>query len=348
MKPMAWLAGFILVFAISCIAQAQGMRGGGGTGRAPGGTGQSGTIVVPSVPRMPAITQGSPRSGQKFIGPNVTVPGNLPIAPRQFHRNGGVFVPPAIGPKRPRFVLGVAPHRLHYPWFFHYPPSVLIIDVPPFDDSTVFTQYAPGSVQQEPPVADDSRTDVRTRTRGQLAPFDPTPNQVVERMLVLARLKTSDVVYDLGSGDGRMVIAAAKKYGVHAVGFEIDPGLAKLARENARRAGVEKLVEIRQQDFLTADLSPASVVTLYLSYDGNLVVRPQLIRQLKRGARVISYTFDMGEWQPKIAESFRDSEGNSHQIYLWEIGEPMLFSDAGPQILQPQPMRRGPLIIDVK
>jgi hypothetical protein len=124
--------------------------------------------------------------------------------------------------------------------------------------------------------------------------------------------------------------------------------LAKLARENARRAGVDKLVEIHQQDFLTANLSPASVVTLYLSYDGNLAVRPQLLRQLKRGARVISYTFDMGEWQPKIAESFRDSEGNSHQIYLWEIGEPMLFSDASAQILQPQPNRKGPLIIDVK
>ncbi|MGN6734339.1 MAG: hypothetical protein ACTHMB_20580 [Candidatus Binatia bacterium] len=111
---------------------------------------------------------------------------------------------------------------------------------------------------------------------------------------------------------------------------------------------MDKLVEIRHQDFLTADLSPASVVTLYLSYDGNLAVRPQLLRQLNRGARVISYVFDMGDWQPKVAESFRDSEGNSHQIYLWTIGEPIIFSDAGPQMLQPQPLRRGPLIIDIK
>ena len=268
-------------------------------------------------------------------------------APGQFHRGGGVFVPPVNGPRRPRFVLGVPPHRLHYPWFFHHPASVVFVDVPPYD-STVITQYVPGSVKQEPLVADDSPTDVRTRTHGQLAPFDPTPNEVVDRMLTLARLKSSDVVYDLGCGDGRIVIAAAKKYGVRAVGFEIDPGLAKLARENARHAGVEKLVEIRQQDFLTANLSPASVVTLYLSYDGNLAVRPQLLRQLNRGARVISYAFDMGDWQPKIAESFRDSEGNSHQIYLWQIGEPILFSDAGPQMLQPQPLRRGPLIIDIK
>ena len=101
-------------------------------------------------------------------------------------------------------------------------------------------------------------------------------------------------------------IAAAKKYGVRGVGFEIDPGLVKLARENARREGVEKLVEIREQDFLTANLSPASVVTLYLSYDGNLAVRPQLLQQLKPGARVVSYVFDMGDWQPKIAETYCD------------------------------------------
>ncbi len=167
-------------------------------------------------------------------------------------------------------------------------------------------------------------------------------------MLMLAKIKKTDVVYDLGAGDGRIVIAAAKTYGVHAVGFEIDAGLAKLARENARRAGVGKLVEIRQQDFMTADLSPASVVTLYLSYDGNLAVRPQLIRQLKRNARVVSYTFDLGDWQPKIAETFRDAEGNSHQLYLWEIGEPMVFSDSGGPMLQPQPLRKSPLIIDIK
>lgn len=347
MKPMVWLAGFILIFAASAVARGQGIRGFGGSGRPSGASGPSGRGVVSPPTNAPSITQGSPRSRQNFIGPNVVTPGNLLIAPNQFHRGGGVFVPPVNGPRRPRLVLGVAPHRLHFPWFFHRPPTVVFVDVPPYD-STVITQYAPGNVPQEPVVADDSRTDVRTRTRGQLAPFDPTPNEVVDRMLVLARLKKSDIVYDLGCGDGRVVIAAANKYGVHAVGFEIDPGLAKLARENARRAGVEKLVEIRQQDFLTANLSPASVVTLYLSYDGNLAVRPQLLRQLKRGARVISYTFDMGEWQPKIAESFRDSDGNSHQIYLWEIGEPMLFSDAGAQILQPQPNRKSPLIIDVR
>jgi len=129
------------------------------------------------------------------------------------------------------------------------------------------------------------------------------------------------------AGDGRVVIAAAKKYGVKAVGFEIDPGLVKLARENVRNEGVERLVEIRQQDFLTADLSPATVVTLYLSYDGNLALRPQLMRQLKPGARIVSYTFDMGDWQPKIFEAYRDAAGESHALYLWEIGGPVVFSD---------------------
>jgi len=303
-------------------------------------------MVAPPA-NVPAITQGAPSSRQNFVGRNIVAPGKSQMAPGQFHRGDRVFIPPVNNLNRPRFVLGVTPHHLHHPWFFHHPASVVLIDVAPYD-STVVTQYVPAGMQEEPLVADDSRTDVRTRARGQLAPFDPTPNEVLDRMLVLARIKNSDVVYDLGSGDGRVVIAAAKKYGVHAVGFEIDPGLAKLARENVRRAGLDKLVEIRQQDFLTADLSPASVVTLYLSFDGNLAVRPQLMRQLHRAARVISYAFDMGDWQPKFAESFRDSEGNSHQIYLWEIGAPMIFSDARDQILQPQPNRNGPLIIEVK
>jgi ribosomal protein L11 methylase PrmA len=147
-------------------------------------------------------------------------------------------------------------------------------------------------------------------------------------MLALAGVKSGDLIYDLGSGDGRVAVAAAKKYGVRAVAFEIDPGLVKLARENARKERVEHLVEIRQQDFLTADLSPASVVTLYLSYDGNLAVRPQIMSQLKPGARVVSYTFDMGDWQSKIAQSYRDNSGNLHMMYLWEIGGAMVFSDS--------------------
>ena len=139
----------------------------------------------------------------------------------------------------------------------------------------------------------------------------------MERLLVLAGVKKGDTVYDLGSGDGRVVIAAAKKFGVKAVGFEIDPGLVKLARENVRKQGLQKLVEIRQQDFMTADLSPASVVTLYLSSDGNPALRPALMHQLKPGSRIVSYGFDMGDWAPKIMEAYRDKTGDSHLLYLW-------------------------------
>ena len=142
-------------------------------------------------------------------------------------------------------------------------------------------------------------------------------------MLTLAAIKKGDVVYDLGSGDGRVVVAAAKKFGVKAVGFEIDPGLVKLARENARREGVESLVEIRQQDFMTADLAQASVVTLYLSHDGNLALRTKLMNELQPGARVVSYTFDMGDWTPNYTESYRDAAGDIQLLYLWHIGAPI-------------------------
>jgi len=188
---------------------------------------------------------------------------------------------------------------------------------------------APGVVEERR-YADVPPAESRTRNGDQLAPFDPTPQEVVDRMLRLAAVKPGDLLYDLGTGDGRVAIAAAKKYGIKAVGFEIDPGLVKLARENVRKQGVEHLVEIRQEDFLTVDLSLPSVVTLYLSYDGNLAVRPRLMSQLKSGARVISYNFDMAEWQPKVAESYLDAAGNGHMIYLWEIGGPLVFGDLRP------------------
>lgn len=220
------------------------------------------------------------------------------------------------------------PIRYYYPYRY-YPrhPGVLIIDVPGFAAATAYAPYAPGVLYREPRTTYDSAVQAPGRGPGQVAPFDPTPPEIVERMLVLAAVQSDDLLYDLGSGDGRVVIAAAKKFGAKAVGFEIDAGLVKLARENAKREGVDHLVEFREQDFLTADLSDASVVTIYLSYDGNLAVRPQLLRQLKPGARVVSYTFDMGDWQAKIAESYRDKSGNTHMLYFWEIGEPQIFSD---------------------
>jgi len=231
-------------------------------------------------------------------------------------------------PAMPRDRRRVNP-RFHPHSHFHFrrPREIVIIEVPHYVGLGGIPQVIPGSRWSEPGFYADPPASSRTGAPGQLAPFDPTPQEVVDRMLALAGVKTGDVVYDLGAGDGRVVIEAAKKFGAKAVGFEIDPGLVKLARENVRKQGVEESVEIRQQDFLTADLSPATVVALYLSDDGNLALRPQLMRQLKPGARIVSYTFDMGDWQPKIFEAYRDAAGESHALYLWEIGAPVVFSD---------------------
>ena len=146
-----------------------------------------------------------------------------------------------------------------------------------------------------------------------IVPFVPTPQEVVDKMVELAGVKKGDTVYDLGSGDGRIVITAAKK-GARAVGFEIDGDLVKESRENIRKAGVQNSAEIRQQDILTVDLSPASVVTMYLLPDVNLKLKPKLLSQLKPGSRVVSHAFDMGDWQPDKTERV-----NGRTIYLWTI-----------------------------
>lgn len=129
--------------------------------------------------------------------------------------------------------------------------------------------------------------------------FVPTPQEVVEDMLRLANVKKGDVLYDLGSGDGRIAITAAKMYGVRAVGIDIDPARIREANENARKAGVEKLVQFRQADLFQSDFSEATVVTLYLLSSVNLKLRPKLQKELKPGARVVSHQFDMGDWKPE-------------------------------------------------
>ena len=149
--------------------------------------------------------------------------------------------------------------------------------------------------------------------------FTPTRHFVAEAMLQLADVRRDDVVYDLGSGDGRIVITAAKKYGVKAVGFEIDPELIKKSRENIRKEGVEHLAEIREQDILTVDLSPANVVTMYLLPSVNLKLRPKVWSELKPGSRVVSHAFDMGDWKADRTESVKDSSGYERTVYLWII-----------------------------
>ena len=144
--------------------------------------------------------------------------------------------------------------------------------------------------------------------------FVPTPYEVVDKMLELARVRKGDVLYDLGSGDGRIAIAAAKKYGIKAVGIDIDPERIREARENARKAGVEKLVRFRQEDLFKADFREATVITLYLLPDLNVKLRPRLWDEMKPGTRVVSHQFDMGTWQPE-----KRLESNGRTVYFWTI-----------------------------
>jgi SAM-dependent methyltransferase len=152
-----------------------------------------------------------------------------------------------------------------------------------------------------------------------LAPYVPTPREVVDRMLTLAKVGPEDVVYDLGCGDGRIVIAAAKKYGAHGVGVDIDPQRISESIANARAAGVEKQVTFRLQDAMKTDVSEATVVTLYLLSFANVQLRPILQKQLKPGARIVSHNFGMGDWEPDTVDSFTDASGGTRTLYLWRV-----------------------------
>ena len=152
-----------------------------------------------------------------------------------------------------------------------------------------------------------------------LAPYVVTPQEVVDEMLRMADVGRGDLIYDLGSGDGRIVIEAARRYGARGVGIELDPELIRRAQDNARRASVSHLVEFRQQDVMTVDLSPATVVTLYLSREANLRLRPRLRSQLRPGARVVSHEFTMGDWEPRTILRVREESGGLRTLYLWRI-----------------------------
>ncbi len=155
-----------------------------------------------------------------------------------------------------------------------------------------------------------------------LAPFVGSMEYVVARMLQLAGVRKDDVVYDLGSGDGRIVIMAAKRFGARGVGYELDGELVQRSVENARRAGVADLVKFHQQDVLTVDLSPATVVTIYLSREANIKLRPALQSQLRPGARVVTQDFDMGDWEPDAVQQVMEDSGITKTLYLWRIPRP--------------------------
>jgi SAM-dependent methyltransferase len=154
-----------------------------------------------------------------------------------------------------------------------------------------------------------------------LAMYDPTPQGVVDQILQLANVGPGDVLYDLGCGDGRIVVTAAKRYGVRAVGVDVNPRLIAEARANARREGVESQVEFLEQDAKTVKISEATVVTLYLGADGNLRLVERLRSELGPGARVVSRKFQIYGWIPEKVEEDVLPDGSRTALYLWRINE---------------------------
>jgi ubiquinone/menaquinone biosynthesis C-methylase UbiE len=157
-------------------------------------------------------------------------------------------------------------------------------------------------------------------------PYVPTTEEAVRAMLKLAGVKKSDIVYDLGCGDGRIVIAAAAAAGARGVGIDINSVRIKEANENARKAGVQNLVRFEEKDLFEADIHEASVVALFLLNSVNLKLRPKLLKELKPGTRIVSNTFDMGDWKP-LKEIQLDDAGDmdsylSHKFFLWIVPEP--------------------------
>jgi cyclopropane fatty-acyl-phospholipid synthase-like methyltransferase len=153
-----------------------------------------------------------------------------------------------------------------------------------------------------------------------LAPYAPTPMDVVDRMLALAAVTKEDTLIDLGCGDGRIAIRAAQTFGTRAIGVDIDPQRIEESKANARAAGVEHLTEFRVENALTTDVSNATVVTLFLGSEGNARLRPRLQQHLKPGARIVSHAFSMGPaWPADKVDRFTSEQGDVVTLYLWRI-----------------------------
>jgi ribosomal protein L11 methylase PrmA len=163
-----------------------------------------------------------------------------------------------------------------------------------------------------PASAQNTATQPQLRTPDVI--FVPTPQEVVDAMLEVAKVTKTDVVYDLGSGDGRIPVTAAKKYGARAVGIDIDPQRIKEANANAQTAGVTDKVKFLNADLFTTDISEASVVTLYLLPSLNVKLMPKLKAELKPGTRIVSHAFDMGDWKPEQTLNV-----NGRTVYYWTI-----------------------------
>ncbi len=177
------------------------------------------------------------------------------------------------------------------------------------EETSTPAEDAPSVESTTPSASSDSTADLEADV-----PFVESPQPVVDKMLELADVNDEDMVYDLGSGDGRIVITAAQNYGARGTGIEIKPDLVEKARKNAEEAGVSDRVTFRQGDLFEADISEASVVTLYLLPSVNTELRPKLFRELEPGTRVVSHDFDMDEWEP---DTTWESDGDT--IYRWTI-----------------------------
>lgn len=177
--------------------------------------------------------------------------------------------------------------------------------------STTPTDTGQTQAETEPPAASELEPEQEPDVV-----YIPTPPPVVDEMLQLADVQANDVIYDLGSGDGRIVITAAEEFGASGVGIDIDPERVQQARQNARRADVTDLVEFRQADLFESDFSEATIVTLYLLPELNVKLRPKLLTELEPGTRIVSHAFDMGEWKPQAVV---EVEGQT--VYYWEVPE---------------------------
>lgn len=151
-------------------------------------------------------------------------------------------------------------------------------------------------------------------------PYVPTHEMVVNEMLAMAEVKGTDVLYDLGSGDGRIPITAAQKFGTRGVGIDLNPERIKEANENLQKAGVGDKVRFIEGDIFKQDFSEATVVTLYLLPDVNMKLRPQIL-QMKPGTRVVSHNYDMGDWKPEKQKSVKTPDGVEHSIFFWRVPE---------------------------
>jgi predicted O-methyltransferase YrrM len=186
---------------------------------------------------------------------------------------------------------------------------------------TSCAQQTASNVQAQSPDSATSPSPTTTAAASPDVVYVPTPEAVVTTMMQLANVKPNDIVYDLGSGDGRIVITAIQKYGAKkGIGIDIDPERIKEAKANATKAGVSDRVTFQQQDLFKTDFSEATVVTLYLLPELNVKLRSQLFKQLKPGTRIVSHDFDMGDWKPEKTVRVKGPT-REHTVFFWRIPE---------------------------